>query len=201
MTCCICLNKLKKDIFTLSCSHKLHIKCFLSLVFVNDMNIFIDCPLCRKLNHKNLHHTAFHNLSTIIPSNRCTCITKGRKALRCKNKSKILNNGMCHIHNKISLPPNKYDLMCDYILWLFETHSSFRTKYYMIDISKNLCIKYDNIKNIQDILHYFYRFYYENNKGGMYAIHKMYEFYDLNLPSSNIRDMIDLSIKNNKLII
>jgi len=197
MDCCICLNKLNEDIFTLSCSHELHIDCFLSLVFNNNMNIFIKCPLCRELNHENLYNTKYEDLNYITHKTRCICITNNN--LRCKKKSCILNNGMCHIHNKNKLPKNKYKLMCQYILWLFETNDNFRTKYIMIDIAKCLCIKYENIKTVQEISHYFYYFYHINDKNTQVHWDEMYIFF--NLPCSLSIELAHTSYKKHKLII
>lgn len=199
MSCSICLNSLHGDIFSLSCSHKFHINCFLSLVYDNDMNIFIKCPLCRKLNHNNLNYTEFHDLKIIVPIRRCGCMTRDNK--RCRKNSIPLNNGMCYIHNSIVLNKDQYILMCDYILWLFESAGSFRTKYIMIDIAKKLCIKYDTIKNIQDILHYFYYFYHENDKSNLLPREQMYYFFQLSDPPNNLLEMMELSKKNLKLII
>ena len=59
------------------------------------------------------------NLCEIVSNNtknglqRCLCNTiDGRK---CKNKAKLLNYGMCHIHNKSFIHEKFYPLITEYI--------------------------------------------------------------------------------------
>lgn len=197
--CCICLNRLNGDIFKLSCGHELHLKCYLSLVYSNEMSIFFKCPLCRELNHNNLYNTKYHNLRYIIDVDRCVCKTK--KNQRCKKKAIILNNGMCNIHNELLLPKGKYGLLCDYILWLFETPGNFRTKYLMIDVAKNICIKYD-VNSIHEISHHTYHFWHANDRLSLLLNkNKLYEFIGIDMPVDNIIEMLELSKKKMKLII
>lgn len=200
MECCICLNKLNgKKKFKLSCDHEIHLNCYLSLVYANGMNIFFKCPLCREVNDKNLYKTEYHDLKCIINCGRCICTTKSGR--RCKNKALLLNNGMCNIHNKYILPKEKYDLMCNYILWLFETAGTFRTKYLMIDIAKRICIKY-NVESIHEICHYFYYFWHKYDRLAILTHkEKLYEFIDIELPPDNMIKMLDLSERKGKLII
>lgn len=199
MECCICLNKLKDNRFKLTCGHELHINCYLSLVYTNEMNIFFPCPLCREVNDKSLYNTEYHNLRHIVKCGRCVCKTKDGK--RCKNKSVMLNNGMCNIHNKYILPKEKYNLLCDYILWLFETSGKFRTKYLMIDIAKRICIKYD-INSIHEICHYMYYFWHKYDRIPILTNKELlYKFIDIELPPKNLIEILDLSQKKGKLII
>ena len=44
------------------------------------------------------------------------------------------------------------------MFYLLETPNLWRTKLYMIDIAKKLLIQFPEIKNIPEILHYFFRF-------------------------------------------
>jgi hypothetical protein len=59
---------------------------------------------------------------------------------------------------------DKYSLICDYLYWLMETSNNMRTKIYMTDISKKLLIQNPTITTVQEIQHYFFRFYQIINK-------------------------------------
>ena len=180
--CSICLSTINdNDIYKLSCNHIFHKSCFYKCMYSNNMNIFIRCPLCREMNINNIKSdNSYNNIKNIVKTERCKCKTKN--GTRCKNKSYILNYGMCHIHNKNILPKNRYNIMSKFIYWLIETPSNFKTKISIIDIIKQLCIKYNEIENLEDLLHYVYRFHaYSNN---MRIVNKqlMYEYYDLIRP-------------------
>lgn len=177
--CSICLSVIKPiDEYKLSCNHTFHKKCFYRCVYSNNMNIFIKCPLCREMNFNN----TINSLQNIIQTTRCICKTKNGK--RCKNKSYILNYGMCYNHHKNVLPKQKYDIMKSLIKWLIETPTSYKTKISIIDICKQLCIKYSHINNLEDLLHYIYRFHAYSNER---IVNKqlMYEYYDLNKPEDD----------------
>jgi len=181
--CSICLDTINdKDEYNLSCNHLFHKKCYLTLIINHDFNIFINCPLCRDINIKNnkIYDLSYDNINFFCPIQRCSHKTK--KGNRCKNKSYLLNYGYCYQHNKEVLPREKYDLLCDYIYWLLEPNNTFRTKIYMIDIAKKLCIKYPEIKTIQQIQHYFYRFYHHNKKEKTVMNNYIYDFYHLKYP-------------------
>ena len=196
--CSICLGKLEsKLIYKLSCDHEFHYDCYMKCVFSNDMNIFIKCPLCREINTKNtkLYDDPLKNIKLLNPQQRCCHTTKMGK--RCKNKSHILNYGSCYIHNKDVLPKDKYELICEFLYWLIDASNQTKTKLSMIDISKKLFIKYPEIKTIPEILHYFYRFYHCNDKESLVDKNKMYEYYNLNLPTE---DWISKCIKENIII-
>jgi len=166
-------------------------------VFSNDMNIFIKCPLCREINTKNtkLYDDPLKNIKLLNPQQRCCHTTKMGK--RCKNKSHILNYGSCYIHNKDVLPKDKYELICEFLYWLIDASNQTKTKLSMIDISKKLFIKYPEIKTIPEILHYFYQFYHCNDKEALVDKNKMYEYYDLEIPSE---DWISKCLMNNIII-
>jgi len=178
--CCICLNKIKHNNYKLSCDHNFHYHCYLSLVFNNNLNIFFNCPLCRKINTNNykIKDNSIDNLKLIIPNQRCCAITKNGK--RCKHKSHIFNYGYCYHHNKDILKENKYNLFYDYISWLMEAGNSLQTKIIMIDLGKKILIKNPEIDSIHKIQHYFYKYYYCNNKNrnseDFKNIYKFYEF-------------------------
>ena len=183
MDCSICLDIIKeKDKFTLSCNHTLHYQCFLSYVNNKEGNIFINCPLCREMNYNNqkMHESPLDNIKELSKIHRCSHYTKqGRK---CKNTCHILNYGYCYTHNKNVLPKDKYSLMCDYLYWLMETSATKRTKRNMSDIGKKLLIQNPTITKIQQIQHYFFRFFYSNNKQGITDPVGFYNYYNLELP-------------------
>lgn len=202
MECCICLNKLNSDqnIFALSCGHELHLDCFLKLVYNNEMNIFINCPLCRKINSNSLYKTKYHDLSYIFSKYRCKCTTKNN--IRCKNNARLFNYGMCYTHHRMDSYSEKHKkLLIDYILWLFETSGPYRTKYLMIDIASKICQKYAEISEIHELTHHFYHFYFQNDKQSFgVKADEMYDFLGLEKPPDNLKELIELSKKKGKLI-
>lgn len=198
MECSICLETIKQnESFKLSCNHEIHYKCFLSLLIKTNSTIFINCPLCRNINinNKRPSEDTIENFNFFTKNTRCKCLTK--KNLKCKNKSSFMNNGMCKIHNKDILSENKYKLMEDFIFYLLEIKNTIRTKIYMIDIAKKLIIKNNEINNIQDIFHYFFRYYNLNNRESNTKYEDMYKYYNLSLPPE---DWFETCIKNNTLI-
>lgn len=179
MDCSICLDTLdNQKTYKLSCGHIFHLKCYLNCVYANNCNIFIKCPLCRELNinHKGPYEDIIDNLKCWTNLGRCKCKTKSGK--RCKKKSVLFNNGRCAIHQK-PLAKDKYDLMYDYIYYLIQSNNNTSTKIGMIDIGSKLCIKYPELDKVQDILHYFFRFYYYNNQENIVNKVKIYDYYEL----------------------
>lgn len=185
MECSICLEKINpKDEYKLTCDHSFHKKCYLSCIFSNNLNIFIDCPLCRGLNYNNnkLSDNNLENLKFFCYSGRCCHMTKKNK--RCKNKSYILNYGYCYNHNNEILPREKYELMVEFIHWVLEGNNKDYTKLIMIDIAKKLLIQNSNIMKLSEILTYFYRFYHyymhiENRLPPPIRRKEMYNYYNL----------------------
>ena len=197
MECSICLETIKEnESFKLSCNHEIHYKCFLSLLIKTNSTIFINCPLCRTINTNNKRPSedTIENLNFFTKISRCSCITKNGK--KCKKKSSYMNNGMCKIHNKETIQSDKYNLMEDFIFYLLEVQNTIRTKIYMIDIAKKLLIKYPEIEKIQDILHYFFRYFHINDKNKIVKYQDMYEYYNLILPPD---DWLENCVKNNVL--
>lgn len=199
MECSICLETINENNkFKLSCDHEIHYKCFLSLIMKTNSTIFINCPLCRTINTNNERpfKNIIDNLNLFTNKNkRCKCSTK--KGKKCKKKSSFMNNGMCRIHNKEVLSENKYKLMEDFIFYLLEIQNTIRTKIYMIDIAKKIIMKDPKINNIQDIFHYFFRYYNVNNREKNTKYQDMYIYYNLSLPPE---DWLETCIKNNTLI-
>ena len=191
MECSICLEEINTEKeYKLTCNHSFHIKCYRACVFTNNLNIFIDCPLCRGFNYNNskLSNDSLKNLKFFCYSGRCYHATKEGK--RCKNMSSILNYGYCYSHNKEILPKDKYELMVDFIYWMFEGNNKTETKLTMIDIAKKLLIRNPDIMKINEILTYFYRFYHYYKREGniqgqdqspLIRRQEMYRYYDLEL--------------------
>ena len=169
MECSICLEELndKKTIFTLSCNHKLHYQCFLKYVYQKN-NIYIDCPLCREMNTNNKSplddpKEGLKELLLLSPKNkRCCQITQSGK--RCKKNSSLMNSGYCSVHHKNILPEIKYDLMNRYILYILQINSRWYTKIHMIDFIKKILIKYPEIKTLDEVLTYGWRYKFHRQK-------------------------------------
>ena len=179
MDCSICLDTLENQkTYKLSCGHEFHTKCYLNCVYSNNFNIFIKCPLCRELNISidKPYDNTYDNLKCWTKLERCKCKTK--EGRRCKKKSLLFNNGMCSIHQK-PLAKDKHDLVCDFIYYLMQSNNNISTKMGMIDIGSKLCIKYPELDKVQDILHYFFRFYYYNNQESVVNKLKIYDYYEL----------------------
>tara|TARA_B110000046_G_C12814775_1_gene322799 strand:+ start:134 stop:730 length:597 start_codon:yes stop_codon:yes gene_type:complete len=179
-TCSICLSSLNSQkTYKLSCGHEFHLTCYQKCVYSNNCNIFIKCPLCRELNIniEKPHDNTYDNSKIWTKLERCKCKTK--KGTRCKKRSVLFNNGKCAIHQK-PLAKDKYDLMCDYIYYLIQSNNNTSTKIGMIDIGSKLCIKFPHLNNIQDILYYFFRFYYYNDQESIVDKLKIYDYYELN---------------------
>lgn len=179
-TCSICLESFNSQkTYKLSCGHEFHLTCYQKCVYSNNCNIFIKCPLCRELNIniEKPYDNTYDNLKIWTRLERCKCKTK--KGTRCKKRSVLFNNGKCAVHQK-PLAKDKYDLMCDYIYYLIQSNNNTSTKIGMIDIGSKLCIKFPHLNNIQDILYYFFRFYYYNDQESIVNKLKIYDYYELN---------------------
>jgi hypothetical protein len=179
MECSICLDSLNnRKTYKLSCGHEFHLKCYINCVYTNNCNIFIKCPLCRELNIniEKPYDNSYDNLKIWTHLERCKCQTKSGK--RCKKRAVLLNNGNCAIHQK-PMPKDKYDLICDLVYYLIQSNNIISTKISMIDIGSKLCIKYPHLNNIQDILHFFFQFYYYNDQENIVNKVKIYDYYEL----------------------
>ena len=189
--CSICLedlcysnNNKENIIYTLSCGHKLHFKCYRE-IFYRELNIFIKCPMCREINY-NINKPFNDNLSNLqiftshkFLNQRCKCKTKN--GLRCKNKSTLFNYGMCYQHNKEILPKDKYDLMLKYIYLILSQRNNWFSKIHLFDIGKKLIIK-NNLDEIEEIMFYFYKFINLNGIKSIQDYYSMYDFYELKRP-------------------
>jgi len=179
MDCSICLDTLENlKTYKLSCGHEFHTRCYQKCVYNNNFNIFFKCPLCRELNFSidKPYDNNYDNLKCWTNLGRCRCKTKS--GLRCKKQAVLFNNGKCSIHQK-PLTKDKYDLMCDFVYYLIQSNNLFSTKKGMIDIASKLCNKYSHLKSLQDILYYFFRFYFYNDEENIVNKVKIYDYYEL----------------------
>jgi hypothetical protein len=194
MECSICLEEIdetKQYSKTLSCGHKLHFYCFKQLMFRS--NVFIRCPICRTQN-ENINKPSddpFTNVRLLCSSRagkfRCMCKTKNKKI--CKRKSSLLNYGMCFQHGSGSLSKEQYSILDDYMYnVVLLMKNGWKTKILLFDLGKQLLIKYkDKIKQVSDILMYFYKYVALNNDGvtlprTLVNYDKMYDFYEITIP-------------------
>ena len=87
--------------------------------------------------------------------------------------------------------------MCDIIFYILETVNTWKTKIYMLDIAKKLIIKNPDINSVQEIQHYFFRYYHYNNKKNIVRTPEgIYNYYNLELP---IKEDIDRCILTNSI--
>ena len=193
MDCSICLDRIKKNhtIYTLTCGHKFHYQCFLFYVFKTEGHIFIKCPLCRGLNFKieRPFESSLENIKVLCSRGvgKIRCHHKTKKGNMCRNPSHLLNYGYCRMHHRDILPKENYDLICDYMYYLLGTCNLFRTKIYMLDISKKLLIRDPTIKKIDELQYYFIRYYHyykskHNTVANTLDPHDIYDYYKLVLP-------------------
>ena len=192
--CSICLLEIedKHVVYKLSCNHKFHFGCFKRYMFKTSHSFFIDCPNCRQLNTNVIYpygDNHYNNIRSLcsqgVGNIKCHCTTL--KGLKCKKKSHLLNYGMCHFHNKDILPKGKCDILCKYIYQLLMcTNKSWETKVSLIDISKKLLLKFDDISSVDDLLKYYFIYIADTKKHNINNAFKnkeiLYNYYDLELP-------------------
>ena len=198
MECSICLDIINEDEkYNLSCNHTFHYQCYLALIYNNNFNMFVKCPLCREINtdNKQIKDNPLDNLKLFCPTKRCCATNKNGK--RCQHKAHIFNYGYCYHHNNDILQKEKYDVFLDYIRWLMETGNSLKTKLIMIDLAKKILIKNPEINSMQQIQHFFYKYYHLNKKKQVLeSWSDIYYFYDLLPP---LQDWVD-GCMNQKII-
>lgn len=189
MDCPVCLDSLNNNnnnkLKTLSCGHVYHYKCYMDIVN-RGQNLFVVCPLCRNMNTniKKPFNNPKDNIKILCNSLKNRCICKTKKGLRCKNKPRLLNYGMCHIHNKSYLTEEYYPLMEKFIYLTLIQRSSWYSKIYLIDIGKKIILnKLDINSDICDILNFYYEYYsiYNLKKGTDYH-NDFYKYYELEKP-------------------
>lgn len=204
MECAICLQSIDPStkIFKTSCNHSYHWKCFRKYAFKTNGSFFVTCPLCRSLN---TNHPSFKdpsdNLLALLenPNRRCCHTTHQGKV--CKRKALPFNYGCCRQHHTKILPPHKYELFYDYLIYLIDATNEWRTKIFMSDVVKQLIINHNEIKNLNDIHHrcleYFHHYKNRNREIGsdsnVMSQNDMYDYLKLENPP---KDWIQKSLKD-----
>lgn len=163
MDCPICLEAINSyDRKTLSCSHVFHAECYLKCVKANNYNSFIKCPLCREINVATSlpYSHAKNNLELLHKKQRCKAITKLGRRCKCNN---TIFSRYCHLHEKVKVNKDDYEIIQEYVQWLFLSQSKIKTKICMVHLLKHL-LKYihENDKKkvtLTDIHYYYFRFY------------------------------------------
>ena len=94
---------------------------------------------------------------------------------------------MCHIHNKDILPKEKYEPICKFAYHLLHfDQRTWTTKVFLLDVAKKLIIKFDDIKNLEDIYRYLFIYIADAKKRGITNYYKdrgiLYSYYDLDVP-------------------
>lgn len=206
--CTICLDNVEDHQlpYKLSCGHIFHFTCFKKYVFHKTQTFFSDCPNCKQLNTDfdyPFPDDYYKSVKALCNSQagkvRCVCKTKSGKM--CKKKSQLLNYGMCHIHNKDVLPKEKYEPLCKFIyhLLLFDQRT-WTTKVFLLDVAKKLIIKFDDIKNLEDIYRYLFIYIADAKKRGITNYYKdrgiLYSYYDLDVPPA---EWVDFCVEKHVL--
>ena len=206
-TCAICLDDIKPDHIckTLSCYHKYHFICYKKLVYSNN-NLFVYCPLCREMNtNVDMPFKDNHKRNILIMCHsgvgkvRCICeTTSGR---RCRNKSSMMNYGMCHIHNKTIIPKEYYELYSKYFYHILSSNYDWLTILYLLDVGKKIMLKFLKKNDcVTKIIQYYYRYLndtrYRDEKSCSY-MNGIYEYYDLDKVS---KSWLDYCVNKNIII-
>ena len=208
--CAICLGPLKNSdtLMTLTCGHVFHHKCFLSYAFKRYSHILINCPLCRTVNRDfpAPHETLKDNLFSLTRG-PVRCCHRTQKGTICKNRCHPFNYGYCKTHGKDVLPENRYEIFYEYLRYILMSANNWRTKNYMIDITKKLLIKYPEIQKPMDVHAYFLGYfmyvrtsdtYQEDEPSSHYRNpREMYDYYKLEHPPEGWDDKF---MKHRKIV-
>tara|TARA_Y100001935_G_scaffold231301_1_gene212247 strand:+ start:972 stop:1604 length:633 start_codon:yes stop_codon:yes gene_type:complete len=189
--CSICLEDMNKShIKELSCGHKIHYKCYLNIAMRK--NLFIECPLCRQLNnniekpHSDPKKNLIEYMSNKDKKGLKRCICRNKDGRRCKNKSKIMNYGMCHIHNGDYLDEKLYPLMESYLHLILLQRGGIQNKVMLFDMGKKLIMKFcDENSTVADIFAKYYEFYsikLNNGETVVKEYDRFYDYYKLKVP-------------------
>lgn len=188
MECSICLELINdNDKKVLSCNHSFHANCYLKCVKTNNYNSFIKCPLCREINMNTSlpFSEPKETLELLHERKRCKGITKN--GTRCKCKSSLFSR-YCHNHEKILIDKKDYDLLKDYIEWLFLSQTSMKTKISMVHLFKHLLNKEKQKNNkitLKNIHYYYFRFFVWAKENSLFTgmneamIERFCEYYEL----------------------
>jgi hypothetical protein len=186
--CSICLSPLKTDIFELSCKHRIHTKCYKMLINNNDC-FFISCPLCRDMNINKPDLSLLSDKDKLwFFCKKQRCKAKNSKGLRCKNNCHPLNYGYCQHHHREIIPKSYYNLMAEYLQYLYTLDINHYSKLVLTDWSKKMMIsnqfKENNIIEIMEKYNMFISYfkkkeYFESN---VIPFNYIYTFYGIKRP-------------------
>ena len=200
--CSICLHEIENNhiIKKLSCGHKLHNKCYMDIVFRE--NLFIKCPICRvrNINIDRQFDDSKRNIILLCSRGvgKVNCFCKTANGLSCKNKSRLLNYGMCYQHNKDILREELYPLMERFMYLILSQRNKWDAKVYLFDIGKKIIIKYFNKESyLDDILFKFYEYFTISGIKSIDDYNKVYEYFKIEKPPDK---WLNYCIKNYKFI-
>ena len=190
--CSICLSPLKTDIYTLSCNHQIHTKCYKKLMN-NNSCFFISCPLCRDMNSNKPDLSELNDVDKLwffCKKQRCKAINK-KGGLRCKHKCHPLNYGYCYHHHKEILPSKDYKLMSNYLSYLYTLDVTNYSRLVLIDWGKKMLIG-NLIKDytVIELMEKYNMFvsYFKRNKhfeNNIIPFNYIYTFYGIKKPPIN----------------
>ena len=185
MECAICLSTIKPTdkITKLPCDHVFHHKCFFTHAYKSVGSVLAKCPLCRKINTEfpePCDNVTDNLMSLSSCRNRCCHTTTSGTV--CKKRALPFNYGYCKFHHPSVLPALLYEPFYEYLKYILISANNWRTKVYMMDIAKQLCMKH-TIKNAMD-LHIFFLSYFQ------YV--RFQDDYDERDPASQKRDPKEL---------
>ena len=138
-TCSICLEEIKSNHITktLSCNHKFHFCCFKKLVYHNG-NFFIDCPLCRNMNHNiDFPIKDDHRRNILLMCNGgvgnlyCSCTNKNGKKCKKNHIYSIMVN-VNFIIKKFYQKKNINYSQSTFIIYFVQTTNGFLFYIYLI---------------------------------------------------------------------
>lgn len=138
--CSICLSPLKNDIFELSCKHKIHTKCYKMLINSNNC-FFISCPLCRDMNINKPDLSLLSDKDKLwFFCKKQRCRAKNSKGLQCKKNCHPLNYGYCQHHHMEVIPKSYFNLMGNYLQYLYTLDINNYSRLVLVDWSKKMMI-------------------------------------------------------------
>jgi hypothetical protein len=152
-----------QDTVELSCGHIFHHRCFFQYALQTFGHVLISCPLCRETNRKfpEVAGGPEKNIEFLTGGNkRCCHTTKAGKI--CKNRCVPFNYGCCRTHHRSVIPREKLSEYYEYLKYILITANNWKTKVYMMDMSKQLLIK--NPEKTAMDLHLYFLLYYHSVK-------------------------------------
>lgn len=211
MECAICLSPIKETdkIAKLSCNHVFHHSCFFTHALKSAGSVLAKCPLCRKINatFPEPSDNLYENMVslTIFHRGKKRCGHKTQKGTVCKKRAVPFNYGYCKFHHPNTLPEEFYEPFYDFLKYILIAPNNWRTKVFLIDLAKQLCINHQ-IKKGMDLHIYFVSFFQhirsKENDDNIVSRptrdpHEIYEYYDLIFPPE---EWVETSIQDRVVI-